>query len=450
MLNVRRGEWPVLCRFLVLFGILNVLTDGIDVLATSDYVLNIGTDAIPVIWSAVTVTLVVVSAAYALIADRFARRVVLRIVLAAFGVAFAGLWLLLIDSLLPRPLLYNALYLLDNVQMIVLPLAFWPVASDHYNVANSTRLFPAIALAGLIGKIVGNWLGGVSVAWFSARGLNANDALLIGGAVLLLAAISIPALVPRQPCADDAPAAPRLDVMATLREGMDFVREVPLFRYLAIVFFLNQLVITVLDYQYLVVGHQIFPRGADFSQFFGDLRALWNVTALAMQLIIVSRLSERLGPKSIFFLVPGVLAFGMAGAAAVYACMSLIVARAGVIAARFGSNVLATTFERPARKAVQGLVPEGKRGRVTTFVNSFLFAIAQIVGCGILGAGVLLRRAGTMSPTAVAIAYLAFGTICALLAVYFATRLRATYDASLVNWRLARRKRGSAVAGLNL
>ncbi len=449
MLNVRRGEWPVLGRFLLLFGILNLLTDSVDVLATSDYVLNVGTDAIPVIWSAVTIMLVVVSAAYTLIADRFARRVVLRILLAAFGLAFVVLWALLADSLLPKPLLYNALYLLDNVQLIVLPLAFWPVASDHYNVANSTRLFPAIALAGLVGKILGNWLGGVSVAWFSSRGLNGNDALLIASGVLLLAAALIPALVPAPRASENGSPTAKLDIMETLREGMDFVREVPLFRYLAIVFFLNQLVITVLDYQYLVVGHQLFPRGADFSEFFGNLRALWNVTALAMQIMIVSRLSERLGPKNIFFLVPGVLVAGMALSAAVYGFMSLVVARASVIASRFASNVLATTFERPARKAVQGLVPEGKRGRVTTFIDSFLFAIAQIIGCAVLGAGVLLRRSGALSPTAVAIGYMLIGAVCAVLAVYFVTRLRATYDASLVNWRLARRKRGSAVAGLD-
>jgi MFS family permease len=224
---------------------------------------------------------------------------------------------------------------------------------------------------------------------------------------------------------------------------MEFVRDVPLFRYLAIVFFLNQLVITVLDYQYLVVGVERFPKAADFSAFFGGVRALWNVTALAVQVLIAGRLSERLGPKNIFFIVPGALVAGMACAAAVYSFIS-------VVAARFAANVLATTLERPARKAVQGLVPEGKRGRGTTFVDSFLFAIAQILGCAILGLGILLRRHGALSPTTVAIGYMVIGAACAFLAIFFVARLRATYDASLVNWRLARRKRGSSLVGLDL
>jgi hypothetical protein len=88
MLNVRHGEWALLCRLLVLFGILNLLIDGADVLATSDYVLNVGTDAIPAIWSAVTVALVIVSAAYSLIADRFSRHVVLRVGLATHRARF--------------------------------------------------------------------------------------------------------------------------------------------------------------------------------------------------------------------------------------------------------------------------------------------------------------------------------------------------------------------------
>jgi MFS family permease len=161
-----------------------------------------------------------------------------------------------------------------------------------------------------------------------------------------------------------------------------------------------------------------------------------------LQVLIVSRLTERLGPKNIFFLVPGALAIGMALAAAVYSFIS-------VVSARFAANVLATTFERPARKAVQGLVPEGKRGRVTTFVDSFLFAIAQILGCAILGDGIVLRRTGTLGATTVAICYMVIGVLCALLAIYFVTRLRATYDASLVNWRLARRKRGSPISSLD-
>ncbi len=433
----------MLSRFLVLFGILSLLIDGVDVLATSDYVLNVGTDAIPIIWSAVTVTLVVVSAAYALIADRFPRQVVMRIVLTAFGLAFVVVWMLLNGSFLSKAVLYNALYLLTNVQMIVLPLAFWPMASDHYNVANSTRLFPAIAMAGLIGKIVGNWLGGVSVAWFGARGLNGNDPLLIGGGVLFLAALAIPALVPERRSVEARSGSPKLSIVDTLREGMDFVREVPLLRYLAIVFFVNQLVITILDYQYLVVGAERFPRASDFSEFFGNLRALWNVLALAMQVLIVSRLSARLGPKNIFFLVPGVLAAGMAGAAVAYAFISVVIVR-------FAANVITTTFERPARKAAQGLVPESKRGRVTTFIDSFLFAIAQIIGCAIIGAGIVLRRAGILGSTGVAVGYLAIGAGCALLGIYFVMRLRATYDASLVNWRLARRKRVSALVDLDL
>jgi MFS family permease len=161
-----------------------------------------------------------------------------------------------------------------------------------------------------------------------------------------------------------------------------------------------------------------------------------------MQILIVSRLSKRLGPKNIFFIVPGALAAGMACAAAVYAFISVVVVR-------FAANVLATTFERPARKAVQGLAPEGKRGRVTTFIDSFLFAIAQIVGCALLGGGILLRRTGVLSETTVAVGYLAVGAMCALLAVYFVMRLRATYDSSLMNWRLARRKRAAVITDID-
>jgi hypothetical protein len=86
-------------------------------------------------------------------------------------------------------------------------------------------------------------------------------------------------------------------------------------------------------------------------------------------------------------------------------------------------------------------VPEERRGRVSMFMDSYLFAFGAIAGCLVIGAVVLLEFS---SATAAGV-YLSVAAITAAIAIWAIMRMRSVYDTSLLNWRLKRRRRASTV-----
>jgi AAA family ATP:ADP antiporter len=102
-----------------------------------------------------------------------------------------------------------------------------------------------------------------------------------------------------------------------------------------------------------------------------------------------------------------------------------------------------STIDEPARKSFQALVPAERRGRVSMFMDSYLFAVGAIVGSLILGAVILLKsQFGSLEHYYI---YLGIAAAASAVTIWFAFQVRGVYDASLLNWRLKRRQRASGV-----
>ena len=124
-----------------------------------------------------------------------------------------------------------------------------------------------------------------------------------------------------------------------------------------------------------------------------------------------------------------------------------MLANAASIVAAVGGVVMQKlpqfTVDELARKSFQSLVPEERRGRVSVFIDSYLYSAASIAGSLITGAIVFAGlRLGVPQYY---YAYLAAGVAAAAVGLWAALRLRAVYDFSLLNWRLKRRERRSSV-----
>ena len=458
LLNVHKGEWGLLIAFFVLIALNTAALEGADVVATSSYMERPGPDNIPLLWIADMVVILISSALYALVADRFPRLKLLRGLMAGFGVTMLLLRLLIAYGL-PDTISHTLLYVLVDQQLILFPLAFWAFANDSYNVAASKRLFPLIAAGGLIGNVVGNWFAGQSAAVFARRGLP-NDDLLTVCSLIFFAALgvlafafrsSLPHLPPRiggdrggagRAGEGAAPTAEKIDLRETWEVGVGFVRNVPLFRYLALVLFFNEIVMTVVEFHFLAQTVERFDP-VQFQAFYGSFKALLTVVSLLAQFFIASRLLEKIGLKNAFFTLPATLVVGSLAAAVRHDFASAI----GV---RFGARVVLDSLDGPSRKSVQGLVPDARRGRVSTFLDSYVYATGTIVGCLLLGLFILLGRAGAISQVAVIVLYESLAAAVAALALFFVFRLRAVYEDSLWNPWLARRKRRGISIELDL
>jgi AAA family ATP:ADP antiporter len=478
VLNVHRGEWGLLAAFFVLIALNTAALEGADVVATSSYLERPGPATIPPLWIADMVVILISSLLYSLVADRFPRLTLLRGLMVGFGVTML-LLRLLISYGLPDVISHTLLYVLVDQQLILFPLAFWAFANDSYNVAASKRLFPLISAGGLIGNVAGNWFAGQSAAIFVRRGLP-NDDLLTACSLIFFAALGIlafafrsshPHLPPKvggdrggaaptpgpSPNSEGeesfppnfggdrggaAPAAGKINLRETWEVGVGFVRNVPLFRYLALVLFCNEIVMTVVEFHFLAQTVEQFDA-VQFQAFYGSFKALLTIASLVVQFFLAGRLLERIGLKNAFFPLPATLVVGSLAAAVHHDVASAV----GV---RFGARLVLDSLDDPSRKSVQGLVPDARRGRVSTFLDSYVYATGTIAGCLLLGLSLLLGRIGVIGRVAVVVLYESLAAVMAAVTFFFASRLRAVYEDSLWNPWLARRKRRGISIELDL
>ena len=105
------------------------------------------------------------------------------------------------------------------------------------------------------------------------------------------------------------------------------------------------------------------------------------------------------------------------------------------------------SWDEPARKSLENLIPDERRGRVAVVIDRYLYDLSTIFASLVLG---LLLLAGTNSALAEIVFYIYIGMaiVAACVAVWAGFRIRARYDESLLDWRLARARRKSILTGI--
>ncbi|MEN8240798.1 MAG: hypothetical protein ABFS17_02665, partial [Chloroflexota bacterium] len=118
------------------------------------------------------------------------------------------------------------------------------------------------------------------------------------------------------------------------------------------------------------------------------------------------------------------------------------------IAAMAGVKLIRDTINESGRKSFQGLVPEERRGRVSTLMESYLPAIGTMLA-SILG--ILVIYVGEMAGYKSILIYIYMGiaAVGSIFGLWAILKMRGVYDSSLLNWRLKRRQRRAQTALLD-
>jgi hypothetical protein len=95
-------------------------------------------------------------------------------------------------------------------------------------------------------------------------------------------------------------------------------------------------------------------------------------------------------------------------------------------------------------------VPDERRGRVSAFLDGYLYQFGSIVSCGMVLAILAAVRRDSLAPQAGRALYHILAIACAVMALWAITRFRFHYDTSMLNWRLRRRRRRSVLKDLDL
>ncbi len=405
-----------------------------EITAVANFLPEVGVNNILVVWIIDALLAFVITGGQSLIIDRFNRRRLLQALCAVLAVVFAALWLM---GLLGAPswLNYGLLYLVAQQQWLVFPMIFWVLANDVLELSQAKRLFPLMASLGFLGRLAGIGLALLWPALAVQFGLSSQTVLLFCAALYLAALLVALTGLRRVRVRQTTYRAESL--RSTLAEGWEFVREVPLFRFLALVTLALIMCETFLEFHFLVITERTFNTAASYQMFYSFYRLGLTVASMAVQALLTSRIIDRVGLKNAFLILP---ITALAGATWMLAAATSSVSAVGGVVLQ---KLPQFTVDESARKSFQALVPEERRGRVSVFIDSYLYSAASIAGSLITGLVVFLGlRFGFPQYY---YAYLAAAVACAGVGLWAALRLRQVYDSSLLNWRLKRRERRSSV-----
>jgi ATP/ADP translocase len=440
ILDVRPGEWGLLISLLLLLAINTMVLQITNVVATTGFVSQVGMAQIPLLWIVDMIITLISAGAYALIVDRVARLRLVSWLLVGFALCYLVIQLLFTAGA-PKGLTYPLLYVLSDQQYVIFPLAFWSLANDVYAMAESKRLFPMIAAGAALGSILGNGAAAGAAAIFSGQEQSTSRLLLVGVGVFFIGLVLL-RLTFRRREVRARQSKEATGVRETVRVGVDVIRNVPLFSYLAVAMLLVGLAFTVIEYHFLFTIDRAFTGAPlKFQAFYGLYNAALIVTTWLIQWLVTGRLLKRIELRSAFILLPVALIVASGGA-------FILPGLVGGVGAVFLGRLMQKSWDEPSRKSAQGLIPDERRGRVSTFLDSYFYALSTIVGCLILSGLLLAASLGWLPERVVVAIYLILAALAAAGAVWMALRIRATYDKSLLNWRLARSRRKSVLDGI--
>jgi AAA family ATP:ADP antiporter len=398
------------------------------VVAISGFLSEAGVEQVPIVWAVDMLVIILTTGLQSLIVDRFERLTLMRAMTFGFALAFVALRLM-VSFQAPGWLSYGLMFVLSEQQWLVLPLVFWILAQDIFSVAQAKRLFPLIAGLSFVGELVGLAAAGAAPHLLQRGGTASEELLLLNVLIYLFACLVMLGLSKvkvRQT------VQRRGSVREILTEGWDFVREVPAFRYLSLAILAINLCLTFLEFRFLVVTHQAFA--ANYQTFYALYRFSLMLGAFVLQGFLTSRIIGWVTLKNSFLFMPFALLIG--------ATLMLLQGTVNTIGGFVAPKITQYTVDESTRKSFQGLVPEERRGRVSMFMESYLFALGTFTGSLVILVVLFFEVSlGEIS----SYIYRSLAVLAALVAVGAIFLMRRVYDRSMFDWRLKRRQRAASV-----
>jgi AAA family ATP:ADP antiporter len=431
ILHIQPGEekLTLILGFVLLFNMMALQISGI--VAVSGFLSQGGVNQILLVFLIDCVFIILTGSIQSLIVDKYDRIKLIAILCLAFALIFILLRVMFMINA-PTWLIYLLMYLTAEQQFIFFPLVFWVLANDAYSMAQSKRLFPLISGWGFIGKLLGILIAGLFPFLFTSLGLALENILFLNVFFYLIAFVIL--LRGTRNVKIRKTAETHQTVKETLTEGWSFIKDVHVFRYFMFAIFALAICDTILEFRFLVVGNQFFPGQGDFQSFYSIFRLVMTVFSFAIQTFLSSYLIQKMSLKKVFFIMP-LLALLGAGMMIVSPLLP------AAVLALITLQTVRDTTDDSARKSFQALVPEERRGRVSTFMSNYLPALGTIVACIITGVIVLI---GLAQNSELHIIYLIVAAVAAAFAIWAIFKMRAVYDNSMMNWRLKRRQRGTS------
>jgi hypothetical protein len=334
---------------------------------------------------------------------------------------------------LPDALNYSLMYIVSDTQFFSFPLIFWVMANDAFNVSQTKRLFPLISAMSFIGILLGIGVAYASPTLFANLGIKSEEILILNALTYLIGYILLITGTGNVKLRETVHRSQT--IKETLTEGWHFVKDVPAYRYLMFIILAMALSYTIVEFRFFMVTDNTFTNQAAYQTFYSLFRLGVTVAAFLLQTFLTSRIIKSIQLKNAFMILPVTIFTSVIGLlispllAVGVGAMSLV-------------RLVRISIDETTNKSFQAFVPEERRGRVSTFMDSYMPTLGIILACVLVGGIVLIEN---LIGQNLHLVYLGLAAGFSGAAIWAALQIRKVYDASLLNWRMKRRQRGSSV-----
>jgi AAA family ATP:ADP antiporter len=439
-LNIKPEERKLVFSLVGILAMATLVLEFSDVIATGGFISKVGPNNVIWLWIVDMVISIVTAGLYAIVVDKMDRQRLVKGLTLGFALLFLALrFVFSIHA--PAWISYPVLYILTDQFYAIFPLAFWAMVNDLFTSSESQRIYPIITMGVALGSILGNGLAAVS-GWVLQRSGGEPAALLPINSLILLFGLAILQLAFSRRSIHARQAHDSFDFKQTINVGLDYIRNVPIFSYLAVCMLFSGLAFTVIEYHFLFsVDQSVSKDPLQFQTFYGTFKIVLIVSTLLIQGLVSSRFLGKLSLKNSFIFQPVSMAFGSVLALIVPGIM-------GAAGAQYLVRLVQQSWDEPARKSLENLVPDERRGRVAVMIDRYFYNVSTIVGSLVLGLLLFLGTTTFLNQAQGLVVYLGLSIAASMVAIWSALRLRKWYEKSMLDWRLARPRRKSALDGI--
>jgi len=412
-----------------------------DVVATAGFVSELGSDYLPWLWLVMTLLTLFVAGGYSVLVDRHSRLNLITGLLLGLALLYLGLMFLL-RSGFSEQIIYTLLSIISDQQYYILPLAFWALANDIFSVTEGKRIFSFIASGAVIGGLIGNSLAGYSAVLLSQWSAGPDLIFLLAAILLLFALIVIRVIFFRHTIRARQSRASDTNFRDSISVGVDYFRNVEMLQMVAVIMVLSGVALALVEF-YFLRSIELNTSGDSlrFQSFLGYFKTGQTIGLLIFQWLITRHLMEKISLRNAFLFLP-VFLIGAAGLSLVLTGIT------GVAIGRFFARTVQRGWDEPARKSLQGLIPDERRGRIALFMDTVFYNFATIFSSLVILLLLWLTRLDIISDAFYKYISLGIAFLAALIAAFAGINFRRVYERSLLNWRLARSKRKSVLDGM--
>ncbi|MEQ8800353.1 MAG: MFS transporter [Salinisphaeraceae bacterium] len=358
LLPIRAGEAPAAAwSFIYFFCVLAayyLLRPVRDALAISD-----GTGDLPWLFTGTFLAMLLAVPAFAWLAARYPRRLLLPLVYGFFILDLLLFWGWLASGR-GEAIAAGAFFIWLSVFNLFVVSVFWSFMADIFSAAQGKRLFALIAAGGSAGAISGPGLAALLAGQLGVLGLLPLSAGLL--------TVALGCIVVLRRWAADQIEADRSRLGGGVWEGVRRITESRYLQGVALFILCYTALSTVLYFQQAELVSRLFDDDARRTQLFAAVDLATNVVTVGLQLFVTHHLIRRLGLGAALGSLPaisllGFLVLGLVPVIAVLVVFQVLRRSANYAVARPAREALFTVLPRTdkykAKNAIDTLVYRG-------------------------------------------------------------------------------------------